>query len=68
MGPDGGRFKKFDPNPSLFEMKVEKEDFLHLQDDDLDPISRYEVVYKILKDQLRNHQKELISMKEEQKR
>jgi len=33
----------------------------------MDMISRHEVIYKILKDQLRNHQRELIKMKEDQK-
>ena len=35
--------------------------------DDLDEISKFEVVYKILKDQLRIHQKKLIEMKEAEK-
>ena len=35
--------------------------------DDMDMISRHEVIYKILKDQLRQHQTELIKMKEDQK-
>ena len=33
--------------------------------DDLDEISKFEVIYKILKDQLREHQKKLIKLKEE---
>ena len=33
----------------------------------MDMISRHEVIYKILKDQLRQHQTELIKMKEDQK-
>ena len=35
--------------------------------DDLDEISKFEVIYKILKDQLREHQKKLIKLKEEKK-
>jgi len=31
--------------------------------DDLDQISKFEVIYKILKDQLREHQQTLIEMK-----
>ena len=35
----------------------------HLINDDIDEISRFEIIYKILKDQLRTHQKALIEMK-----
>jgi hypothetical protein len=38
-----------------------------LLNDDLDEISKFEVIYKILKDQLREHQKKLIKMKEDKK-
>jgi hypothetical protein len=38
-----------------------------LLNDDLDEISKFEVIYKILKDQLREHQKKLIKLKEEKK-
>lgn len=37
----------------------------HLNRDDLDEISKFEVIYKILKDQLRTHQAKLIEMKKE---
>jgi hypothetical protein len=32
----------------------------HLMLDDIDEVSRFEVIYKVLKDQLRVHQKKLI--------
>ena len=41
-----------------------REDLEHLASDDLDEISKFEVIYKILKDQLRSHQKKLIKLKE----
>ena len=41
-----------------------REDLEHLARDDIDEMSKFEVVYKILKDQLRNHQKKLIKLKE----
>ena len=37
-------------------------------EDNLDDISKFEVVYKILKDQLRLHQKKLITMKEAERK
>lgn len=37
----------------------------HLKNDDLDEISKFEVVYQILKDQLREHKQSLIQMKED---
>ena len=40
----------------------------HLNKDDLDEISKYEVIYKILKDQLRVHQAKLVEMKKEDKK
>lgn len=48
-------------------MKINQEDLEHLAHDDLDPISKNEVIYKILKDQLREQQKKLIVMKEEKR-
>ena len=36
--------------------------------DDLDEMSRLEVIYKILKNQLRQHQKKLIKLKEAEKK
>jgi hypothetical protein len=40
----------------------------HLINDDIDEISRFEIIYKILKDQLRAHQKALIEMKKNEKK
>lgn len=51
-------------DPSLFKVRVMREDLEHLARDDLDEISKFEVIYKILKDQLRTHQKKLIKLKE----
>lgn len=53
-----------DLDPGLFKIRVMREDLEHLSNDDIDEISKFEVIYKILKDQLRNHQKKLIKMKE----
>ena len=51
----------------ILDMKINQEDLEHLAHDDLDPISKNEVIYKILKDQLREQQKKLIVMKEEKR-
>lgn len=40
----------------------------HLMNDDLDEVSKLEVIYKILKDQLREYQKQLIKVKKDNKR
>lgn len=50
--------------PSLLKIRIMREDLEHLAKDDMDEISKFEVIYKILKDQLRNHQKKLIKLKE----
>lgn len=50
-------------DPSLFKINVQKKHLEHLNSDNLDEISKYEVIYKILKDQLRIHQSKLIEMK-----
>jgi len=42
-------------DPSLFKIKVQKKHLGHLINDDLDEVSKFEVIYKILKDQLREH-------------
>ena len=55
-------FEKIDFDASLFKMRIMREDIEHLSNDDLDEISKFEVIYKILKDQLRNHQKKLIKL------
>jgi hypothetical protein len=47
---------------------VPQKDVQHLANDDLDEISKLEVTYKILKQQLRDHQRKIIEAKEEQKR
>ena len=52
-------------DPCLFKIKIKNEHMSHLQNDDLDEISKFEVVYQILKDQLREHKQSLIQMKEE---
>jgi len=61
-------FKKVESDPALFQMNVNHDDFWHLMNDDTDHVSKIEVVYKILKQQLRDYQKQLISLKEEEKR
>ena len=48
-------FKKISVDPSLFKIQVQKKHLEHLMQDDLDEISKFEVIYKILKDQLRMH-------------
>lgn len=57
------QFHKQPMDPSLFKISVPRAYMEHLQSDDLDEISRLEVVYKILKDQLREHQATLIKLK-----
>ena len=42
-------FNKVAIEPSLFKMKVPREDMEHLMRDDLDEMSKMEVIYKILK-------------------
>ena len=46
---DQDYFRKMEQEPSLFDVKILKEDYEHLMNEDLDPISKNEVVYKILK-------------------
>jgi hypothetical protein len=48
-------FQKIEMDPSLFKIQVQKKHLDHLNKDDLDEISKFEVIYKILKDQLRIH-------------
>ena len=52
---DDKYFKKMPGEPNLCEVDVDLEDFSHLMNDDLDGVSRMEVVYKILKEQLRTY-------------
>lgn len=61
-------FKKIPGEPNLCEVDVDLEDFTHLMNDDLDGVSRMEVVYKILKEQLRTYQKALIEVKENKRK
>lgn len=37
-------------DPNIFKIRIMREDLEHLHRDDLDEISRFEVIYKILKD------------------
>jgi hypothetical protein len=67
FNPDKGYFRQIDQECPLFDVKVLQEDFDHLMTDDLDPISKNEVVYKIMKSQLRDQQKKLILMKEQKR-
>lgn len=62
---DTDYFRKIEPEAPVLDLKIAKEDLDHLMHGDLDPISKHEVVYKILKGQLREQQKKLIVMKEE---
>ena len=43
-------FRKVHVDPSLFRVQVQKKHLERLENDDLDDISKFEVVYKILKD------------------
>ena len=60
-------FHKHKSKPVIFEVEVNDKDLHHLKHDDIDEMSRLEVTYKILKQQLRDHQKLIISKKEEEK-
>lgn len=64
---DFNYFRKIDPDPTLFKVDIEREIYDHLKNDDMDEISKNEVVYKVLKEQLRQQQKRLIQMKEEKR-
>lgn len=63
----GTMFERQPIDPSLFRLRVQKRHLEHLMKDDLDEISKYEVIYKILKDQLRAHQSTLIDLKEKKR-
>ena len=65
---DNTKFHKQPIDPSLFRIKVQRKHLEHLMNDNLDEISKFEVIYKVLKDQLRDHQKKLINMKEMKKK
>ena len=47
---DDTKFHKQPIDPSLFKIKVQRKHLEHLMNDDLDEISKFEVIYKILKD------------------
>ena len=61
-------FKKKPDQPSAFQIDLDFEDYAHLMNDDLDEISKLQVTYKILKQQLREHQKLLIKKIEKKKK
>ena len=61
-------FKNTPIDPGLFKIQIQRKHLEHLANDDLDEISKFEVIYKILKDQLRSHQKKLITMREEKEK
>lgn len=50
---DTDYFRKLDDDPALFNVEIDKEIFEHLNDNNLNAISKNEVVYKVLKEQLR---------------
>lgn len=60
-------YKKVHVDPNLFKIQVQRKHIERLMNDDLDEISKFEVVYKVLKDQLRINQKHLIELKEKDK-
>lgn len=60
-------FRKYDETPSLFQLNINKDDYTHLMDDDLDPESKIEAIYKVLKAQLRDYQGQLIKIREDKK-
>ena len=49
------------------QLEIEKRDYQHLKEDDLDELSRLEVTYKVLKQQLREHQALLIERRNQRK-
>jgi len=53
FNPDDDYFYKGEKKPSLFDVKVDKEMYDHLNNNDLNEISKNEVAYKIMKEQLR---------------
>jgi hypothetical protein len=64
---DTDYFRKLDDDPSLFNVEIDREIYKHLNNNVLDPVSKNEVVYKVLKEQLRQQQARLIQMKEEKR-
>ena len=47
---DADYFRKFDDDPSLFNVEIDRQIFEHLNDNNLNVISKNEVVYKVLKE------------------
>lgn len=43
-------YKKVQVDPNLFKIQVQRKHIERLMNDDLDEISKFEVVYKVLKD------------------
>lgn len=64
---DERHFRKGPAEAPLFQVDVDEMDFEHLKNDDLDEISKMEVTYKILKQQLREHQSNIIKAKDKRK-
>jgi hypothetical protein len=65
---DGRSFVKQPVDPSLFKINVPRKHLDHLLNEDLDEVSQFEVIYSILKDQLREHQQKLIALKRKRKK
>jgi hypothetical protein len=61
----GKRYTLYQPqeDPAFFDIFVEKEHIDHLANKDLDFESRLQVIYQILKDQLRRAKSELLQLK-----
>ena len=60
-------FHKKKQDGPVLEIEIEKHDVDHLREDDLDELSRLEVTYKILKQQMREHQALLIEKRNQRK-
>ena len=65
---DDKYFKKMPGEPSLFNLDVDEDDVHHLLNDDVDNVSRMEIIYKILKEQLREYQKQIIEHREQERK
>jgi hypothetical protein len=63
----GKRYTIYRPHndPAFFDIFVEKEHIDHLANKDLDIESRLQVIYRILKDQLRRAKNELMQLKQD---
>ena len=57
-----------DQQPAFFDLLVEKRHVDNLAADNLDEESRLQVIYRILKDHLRNAKKELIQVKKDREK